>query len=214
MKCILMSCMNLDSEFAENEISKIIKPDMKVVCIPFASDLQWLLNGDMTEYRERHYKPFAKYGIKDYNFYIAKVQDNYKWLKRKIDRADIVYFSGGYMENIMYHLENKYMVRFLRLLKDEKIFIGESAGTLVLEDNYLEVPYIEEHYKDYKKKPGIGILNRLEVIVHFNPHNELHHKNWETAKMMSAKKDVICLTDSGIAIVDNNKVKILGECYK
>ena len=137
MKCILMSCMVLDQEYVMAEVSKIIKPNMKVVCIPFASDLQWLLNGKLDEYKERHFRPFEKYGIKEKNFYIANVNDKCRLLKRKIREADIVYFSGGYMENIMYHLENKYLIRFLNMVKDSKIFIGESAGTLVLEDKYI-----------------------------------------------------------------------------
>lgn len=213
MKCILMSCMVLDQEYVMNEVKKIIKPNMKVVCIPFASDLQWLLNGEMDEYKERHYKPFEKYGITERNFYIASIHDDCRHLKRKIRDADIVYFSGGYMENIMFHLENKHLVRFLKLVKDSKIFIGESAGTLVLEDKYIEVPHIEDHYKYYKKKDGLGIVNNLEVIVHYNPYNELHVKNMEAVKSMT-KKPVVSLTDSGVAIVDNNKVKLIGEYYK
>ena len=67
MKCILMSCMVLDQEYVMAEVSKIIKPNMKVVCIPFASDLQWLLNGKLDEYKERHFRPFEKYGIKEFN---------------------------------------------------------------------------------------------------------------------------------------------------
>ena len=212
MKCILMSCMNIDQDHVKGEVSKIIKPNMKVVCIPFASDLQWLLNGNKNEYFKRHYTPFSKFGIKRYNFYIAKIQDDYKFLKKKIRNADIVYFSGGYMENIMYHLRNKYMIRFLRLLKNDKIFIGESAGALVLEDKYIEVPHIEDHYKSFKKEEGISIVDNVEVIVHYDPNNEKHRENLEAVKTMT-KKPVYALTDSAMIIVDNNKTLILGETY-
>ena len=213
MKCILMSCMNIDNDMVKAEVGKIINPNMKVVCIPFASDLQWLLNGDKNEYFKRHYTPFAEYGIKKYNFYIANIRDDYKYLKKKIRKADIVYFSGGYMENLMYHLKNKYLVRYLKNLRDEKIFIGESAGALVLQDMYIELPHIEDHYKVYKKECGVGIVNNLEVMVHYNPNDERHRYNLDAVKSMT-KKEVVALTDSAMIIADDNKTIILGETYK
>ena len=213
MKCILMSSMMLDRENVEEEIKNIIKPNMKVVCIPFASDLQWLLNGDKTEYIERHYNPFKKYGVKRVDFYVANLKDDYVFIKKKIKRADIVYFSGGYMENLMYHLKEKYLIRFLRLIKDKKIFIGESAGALVLGDTYIELPHIEDHYKIYKKEEGLGIFNNLNVVVHFNPDNENHRHNHEVIKNMT-NNEIVCLTDNGMVIIDDKKIKLLGDYYK
>ena len=40
MRCIMLSNNNFDKDFARHKLVNIIEPNMKVVCIPFASDLK------------------------------------------------------------------------------------------------------------------------------------------------------------------------------
>ena len=143
MKCIMTSCNNIDQDYAFDKVSKYIKPDMKVVCVPFASELHWQLNGDDVPYKQQHFNVFKKFGIHEDNMTIAKLSEGRENIIMKIDEADIVFFSGGFMENFMFIIKTMRLEFFIKdLVKSDKLLMGESAGTLVMLDKYMEVPYI------------------------------------------------------------------------
>ena len=79
MKCVLLSVNNIDEDYAFNRLKEYIEPNMKVLCIPFASDLNWLIDKEKTELEKygrfwtSHYKPFSKYGITEDNFYVKYI---------------------------------------------------------------------------------------------------------------------------------------------
>ena len=84
MKCIMTSCNNIDKEYAFDKVSKYVHEDMKIVCVPFASELHWQLNGDFRNYIEQHFKVFEKFGIKRKNIYIAKLSEGREKIIEKI----------------------------------------------------------------------------------------------------------------------------------
>lgn len=221
MKCILLSINNFDEEYAYDTIKDIIKSDMKVLCIPFASDLNWLLKEGKKElarggeFYNKHYKPFGSYGIPTDNFYVAKLSDDEYFIKQKIYEANIIYFSGGYMENILHILNHLNLLDYIEMYKENKIFIGESAGALILQDFYMEVPHIESHYKKYRKKRGLNITNKVNTIVHYDDKNKKHKFNFKILKLITRlDKRVVCLTDSGAIVIIDDEVKYLGNYYK
>lgn len=215
MITMLTSVNNIDEEYAFETVSKYIKPDMTVLCVPFASDLQWQLNGDYTQYIEQHYRPFIKFGIKEENFDVVQLEHSKFFmldLEEKIDKADIILLSGGFMENLMYLADVTNLDWLLHKYEDsDKIIIGESAGTLALQEDYWEVPNIEEHYKHYAYKQGLGVVEYLNLIVHFDKDNEKHLDNYEYVKSFSEGDVVIGLSDQSMIIVDGDEYIMLGD---
>ena len=212
MKAILMSCNNCNEEYAFNTVSQYIKPHVKIVCVPFASELHWQLNGDFEEYKQRHFSVFKSFGVPEENITIASITDKRGKLIKKFIDADVIFFSGGHMENLLYLIKSLNLGIVLEYAKNRKLFIGESAGTLALLDKYIEVPYIEDSYKEYKEKTGLKFVTDFNIIVHYNDWDERHRRNKEVVDSMNDRL-TICLSDRALMIVDNNEFKVLGD-YK
>ena len=203
MKCILLSSHNYNDNLAFNHASNYIKPNMKVVCLPFASDIHWQINGDFTEYKERHFSEFSKFGMPEENIDIVRLSESRSKIIEKIDKADIVFFSGGYMENAMFVIKSLRLKSYFNKIKEDKLFIGESAGTLIMQDKYTEVPYIEDEYKNYKVKNGLGFITGLNIIVHYDPNNIHHRKNKRIVKLMDRSREVLALKENSMIIIDD-----------
>lgn len=202
MKCILLSSHNYNDTLVFNHVSNYIKPNMKVVCLPFASDIHWQINGDFTEYKERHFSEFSKFGIHEENIDVVRLSESRSKIIEKIDNADIVFFSGGYMENAIFVIKSLRLKSYFNKIKEDKLFIGESAGTLILQDKYTEVPYIEDAYKKYKVKNGLGFVTGLNIIVHYDPNNIYHRKNKRIVKLMNRTREVLALKEESMIIID------------
>lgn len=210
MRAIFMSCNNCNEEYAFEEISNYIEPEMKVLCVPFASDLHWQLQGDYTEYKERHFKVFNSFGITVDNIDILSIHDDTDTMIDKVLGSDIIFFSGGYMENAMYLLDKMKFNLLLPFIKNDKLFMGESAGTLILQDIYYEVPHIEDAYKHYREKTGLGLISDYNIIVHYDENNPKHKENAKHVKNLN-DRITICLSDESIFIVDDNWVQFIGQ---
>lgn len=210
MRAIFMSCNNCNNDYAFEEISKYIEPEMKVLCVPFASDLHWQLQGDYTEYKERHFNVFKSFGITVDNIDILSIHDDTDTMIDKVLGSDIIFFSGGYMENAMYLLDKMKFNLLLPFIKKDKLFMGESAGTLILQDIYYEVPHIEDAYKHYREKTGLGLISDYNIIVHYDENNPKHKENAKYVKNLN-DRITICLSDESIFIVDDNWVQFIGQ---
>ncbi len=213
MRAIMMSCNNCNNWYSYNEVSNYIKPGMKVVCVPFASEIHWQLNGDFTQYKEQHFQVFKSFGVEEEDISVVRLSMKRKSIIKLLKEADIIFFSGGFMENIMFVVKALKLQGVINRLKEQKLFMGESAGTLALLNEYMEVPYIEDDYRKYQSKKGLGLIHGYELIVHYQIDNPKHQKNKEVLSMMDIgrRKKLICLTDNSLFIYDNGETKLLGE---
>lgn len=203
MRCILLSSHNYDiNKISFSHAANYIKPDMKVVCLPFASDIHWQINGDFTEYKEKHFSVFSKFGIPEENIKIVRISESRSKIISMIDEADIVFFSGGYMENAMFVIKSLRLKSYFNKIKEDKLFIGESAGALILQDKYTEIPYIEDAYKRYKVRSGLGFITGLNIIVHYDPNNVHHRKNKRVVELMDRSREVTVLEEESMLIIE------------
>lgn len=197
---------SLRSDYSVKYLKDIIKPGMKVVCIPWASELSWVLKGPTPDdFIYKHYRPFYEYGIELEDFYVCQAKDSIRFIKMKLNQADIIYFSGGYMECLLNLL---YLTGLDTIIKDmkDKIVIGESAGALVLSDYYYEYPYGDE-YSKIKRREGLGLINDHRFIVHYTEDMDLDSILLESYNDPLA--NFIALTDSEICIINNKDTLIV-----
>ena len=216
---ILLSNNNFDQEYAFDTLINIIKPHMKIVCIPFACDYEWIMNeidGELSydgKFRNEQYKPFKEFGIEEGNFHVLLPTDTVEFNKWKLSRADIIYFSSGHMENLKYMLKSTQLWDYIIEIAEEKVIMGASAGALILQDTYFEVPHVEDKYTRIKRRTGLGLVTKQNVLVHFDMKNEAHLKNYRSVRFRTFRKKIIGLSDNSALIIINNYAIPLGDIY-
>lgn len=222
MKAILLSNNNIADNYAFAILKHIIKPNMKVLCFNYASDLAWLCtNQDSIVYgqeRNNLYKPFREFGIQEGNFIVApfpSTQQSISYIKEKIRISDIIFFNGGKMENISLILQYADLLDYLVENKKDKVFIGASAGALILQDEYHITPFVDDDYKYYGIKKGFGIVSGVYTMPHFHNNRVKHKINMALCKMATMGKSCYALGENGGVIIDEKKRHIcIGEVYK
>lgn len=127
---------------------------------------------------------------------------------------DTIWLSGGnvfYLMDVLHSLNCKDL--FARLAK-EKLIVGVSAGSLILQDN-LElirelIPRMNRHVK-LKDLKGLGLTGNIEHLPHKSRYLntldsfEKRVKTYET----KTKRKVICLEDGQGIVLDSGSVEYL-----
>lgn len=210
-----------DGKFLEDEVcyegvKHIIKPQSRVVCIPFACSPVYLFkecnralsyNGD---FFNQHYNHFIEYGIDRDDFYVVNPSDPIEFVKWKLEYCDIIYLSGGSMKVLKFMLQSFGLWDILRKIED-KVIIGESAGTLVLQDTYTvfrdELPF---------KRNGLELIDNVDVFVHYNKeeHEDMYREFKRFLDCTMKQGYIYALPDNGGLIVEGNKVTKVGIVYE
>lgn len=201
----------LESEICYEEAKDIIKPQSKVVCIPFACDMGFLFkecNKSLSyngEFYNQHYNHFIEYGIDKDNFYVVNPSDNIEFIKWKIEHCDIIYLSGGSMKNLKFMLQAFGLWDVLRKIEG-KVIIGESAGSLMLQKTY--IVFAENGLPNYYK--GLDLVD-TDIFVHYEKDNRTHILNFDTIRMFY---DAYALPNNGGLIIEENKITKVGIVYE
>lgn len=205
-----------DSKFLEDEVcyegvKHIIKPQSRVVCIPFACHPTFLFkecnralsyNGD---FFNQHYNHFIEYGIDRDDFYVVNPSDPIEFVKWKLELCDIIYLSGGSMKVLKFMLQSFGLWDILRKIED-KVIIGESAGSLMLQKTY--VVFAENGLPNYYK--GLDLVD-TDIFVHYEKDNRTHILNFDTIRMFY---DTYALPNNGGLIIEEDKVTKVGIVYE
>ena len=200
----------LESEICYEEVKRLIKPQSKVVCIPFACDMGFLFkecNKSLSyngEFYNQHYNHFIEYGINKDNFYVVNPSDNIEFIKWKIEHCDVIYLSGGSMKNLKFMLQAFELWDIIKKL-DNKIIIGESAGTLMMQRCY--IVFAKEGMPQYYK--GLNLVD-TDLFVHYDKSNEIHSTNFNTMRIFNK---AYAITDEGGLIIKGNDILKVGIVY-
>lgn len=216
-KYILLSNANyLETKQCYYKVKEYIKPNSKVVCIPFACSPVYLFkecnralsyNGD---FFTQHYNHFIEYGISKDNFYVANPTDTTKFIKWKLEHCDIVYLSGGSMKVFKFMLQSFGLWDTLKNIKD-KVMILESAGVLISQDDYIvfkdDLPF---------ECKGLGLIDNVSVFVHYDKdsHENLFNEFKRFSDCRIKQKLLYAVADDGALIVDENKIIKIGNVYE
>jgi dipeptidase E len=211
MKLLLTS-----AGLANNSISEALfelvgkKPEeTSIVFIPTASNVEkgdktWLID-DLINLKKQNFKTIE---IAD----ISAVEE--KIWRPKLEEADVLYFEGGNTFHLMEWINKSGLANILPELLKNKVYVGVSAGSMVVSNNLLlnisQVLYTE----DLDKTKNMAGLNFVDFYllphlnsIHFNNRNETFIK--ETTKELTEKIYVLD-DDSALKVVDD-KVKIISE---
>jgi len=214
---ILLNINNFGEEPFHSYLKDIIRPDMHLLIVPFSFHEDWLTNIDEfyahygydgEEFRDI-FREFRKYGIRFRNVRILNCfRDSYEDACRKIARADILFFTGGYTDRMLYRID-QLGIRD-EILHFPGLVMGTSAGAMIQFDHYHVTP--EEEGEDYQYHDGLGRLSGFDIEVHYA----------ETFPQLSCMLIALKETgipiyampnDSGLLCYDDGTVEIMGDAF-
>ena len=171
---VLLSTYDFSNENCYFKLKDILKPNMNTLILPFAHSEEYYENeelfNDLYDYETgKDYNlicnEFRQYGIEKQNIYtLNPFRDNLKYMKHKINRAEVMFGVGGNPITFMEMLEK------LGILEDVKafngIFIGASASAMVQLEEFMTyyLPWEQYPYEYYQ---GLGYVKDLDVVVHW-----------------------------------------------
>lgn len=172
---ILLSTYDFNNRYCFSRIKECLKPNMKVVILPFSHDdifydredyFNELYDYDFGYELNKIVEPFRDYGIEKEDIYVLNPhKDSVKFMKYKIQQADVLFFTGGNPITFMMIIK---VLGLIRTIKEfNGIVIGASAGAMVQMKEFVTYPTESEDY-DFGFYEGLGFIEDKDIIVHWD----------------------------------------------
>lgn len=212
---ILLNLYNFDEEWCFEILKGIIKKEYRVLIIPFSfkeehikDEIDWqkAYNNLCGKYYKDIVSPFLSYGIREENIewmnYFSDTQEN---AKEKIRNSDVIFFTGGLPDKMMARLQKFELVNEIE--KYPGIVMGSSAGAMIQISEYHITP--DEDYDIFSYNKGLDLIKDFDIEVHYE---ETDIQKEAMKRVIKEKlKTVYAMKNRGGLIVENNKIKLLGE---
>lgn len=213
---ILLEGYEINAHWLYDDLKKYILPNQSIAVIAFSfrenevknsKDWDSLYSKEKGIYYNGIVDGFTAYGISEDNItFVNYFKDTKESAIQKIEKADILYFTGGRPDRMMDRIKEFDLADVLR--KHKGIVMGYSAGAVIQLSEYHLSP--DKDYKEFQYYDGLGYLDDFYLEVHYE----------ETAVQNEAIQRVIaehCKTvyatvlQSGAILVDNGNLKLLGD---
>ncbi|MBR4162510.1 MAG: Type 1 glutamine amidotransferase-like domain-containing protein [Solobacterium sp.] len=212
---ILLNISNFDEEWAYPSLENILTPDKKVLILPLSYNEGWIT--DAYEWKRkfgkgrRNYeeivRPFRSYGITDRQIkWINYYTDDEFSARRKIEKADVLFFTGGYPDWMMQRLYDLGIQDDIRNFKG--IVMGTSAGACIQLDEF-HLPAEDEEPFQYQE--GLGLLSGFDIDVHFE--EDLVHLEALIRSLEDMGKPIIAYPNQGGVIIEGDHFELLGGAF-
>lgn len=211
MKLLLTSngISNKTIAMALDELVNKPNEDVNLVFIPTAANIEaidkhWVIN-DLNNIKNQGY------GYIDIVDPSALPKES--WQPR-IEKADILFFSGGNTFYLMYWLIKSGLAEMLPHLLETKVYVGISAGSIATAKKLFGLEY-KSLYPTAKPvesdSDGLGLVD-----FYFRPHlNSPHFPNVNDATLSKIAKDIpgklYALDDQSALMVKNGDVRVVSE---
>lgn len=213
---ILLEGYDINAPWLYDDLKKYILPNYSVAVVAFSfrdsevnnsADWNLLYSKESGIYYKGIVGGFTAYGISENNItFVNYFEDTKEAAKQKVERADILYFTGGRPDRMMDRIKELDLVDVLR--KHNRIVMGYSAGAVIQLSEYHLSP--DKDYKEFQYYDGLGYLNDFYLEVHYKntkvQNKAIHRVLAERGKTVYATAFM-----SGAVIVDNDKVKLFGD---
>ena len=121
------------------------------------------------------YNEYKKFGVPMKNIHILTSKDKDEIIEMCIEKADVVFLSGGNPNEFM-EIANRNEGKIAKALQSKKngIIIGSSAGAMVMCKQYYLYPYPLENTEEFEYNDGLNLLDDAVglILVHYNEENE------------------------------------------
>mgnify|MGYP003290873491 CR=1 FL=1 len=204
------------------EFKELLNKDTKLVILPISYHKDYINSAeDVIKHFDRSpfnkesifyetVRPFIDAGITEEQITVLNPwADTLAYMELRITNANtILYLPGGYPEIIAEHIKR---FKLLRAIRQCKVIVGESAGSMVISRNYFV--YKDQDYEQYKTFKGLGLKNNIAMIPHFKPLNKDILSACHKFSRKHPLTTIYCVEDGGYLIIENRRVvKAVKSC--
>lgn len=217
---ILANRYMIDEDWCLEAYKKYIRPDHKVLVIPFSyregevKDLdQWqtYYGQDQGLYYRGIVDSFKAFGIDEDQISLINYFSHTKEeAKRLVETSHILYFPGGLPDQMMKRLKDFDLVDPIKA--HQGLVIGFSAGALIQLKDYHLTP--DKDYPIFSCHQGLNLTDAFYLEVHYN-HHDLQKASIKRL-LKEGKKPVYAIEEEGALIIEEGQVMPLGRvhCYQ
>ena len=196
MKFILIGGKSKDSNVNKIEkyaISLTNKEKPKVLVIPYASK-------NIKSSMDKFYKLVSGLNMDiDYMDF-----DNISLFEEKLKDSDIIYVLGGVSDDLVsYFIDKKLDVILKKYLDSEKIYVGSSAGAMLVTQISMGDKYMFSdnfHNYNYKMVDCLNILN-ISICPHYQNEDLIIYND----EILKYNIDSFGIEEDTALVIDNNK---------
>ncbi len=212
---ILLEGYDIAVPWLYDELKTYLKPNHKVAVIALSfrdSQVKSLSDWNVLYGKEngRVYGGIvgglSLYGISEDNIeFINYFTDSKETARRKIENADILYFSGGLPDRMLERI--KELELYDMLIDHKGIAMGYSAGAVIQLAEYHLSP--DDDYPEFFYYEGLGYLKDFYLEVHYEGTKSQN----DAIRKVIAERDKTVFAiyrNKGAIIVDKGAIKVLG----
>lgn len=213
---ILLEGYEINAHWLYDDLKKYILPNQSIAVIAFSfrdnevknsKDWDSLYSKEKGIYYNGIVDGFTAYGISEDNItFVNYFKDTKESAMQKIQKADILYFTGGRPDRMMDRIKEFDLADVLR--KHKGIIMGYSAGAVIQLSEYHLSP--DKDYKEFQYYDGLGYLDDFYLEVHYE---ETAVQNEAIQRVIAERGKTVYATvlQSGAILVDNGNLKLLGD---
>lgn len=213
---ILLEGYDIAAPYLRDELSKHIKPEHSVAVVALSfrdnrvkslEDWNRLYSKESGIYYGGIVGGFTAYGVAEENItFINYFTDTHEAAAQKIADADIIYFLGGLPDRMMDRIRE--MELYDVLMNHKGVVMGYSAGAVIQLKEYHLSP--DDDYPEFGYFEGLPYLNNFYLEVHYE---NAEVQNLAVARVLSERRKTVYATaaNAGAIVVDNGKIKLLGD---
>lgn len=209
---IMLSRSYIDNPYLYVYFKKYIKKGMKILVIPWS----FYPGSDYDTYRpggERYQKlvnQFIPYDIEERDIeWLDYYNDNHEIAVKKINKADLIYLTGGLPDKFFERIEEFNIKTNLEQFKG--VMLGISAGACIQFGTYHLSP--DADYKKFNIYPGLNIINDFGVEVHYGDRRRAQKKALKKANLI-IPRTYYTIPDAGALIKDGNNIILINGAKK
>lgn len=213
---ILLEGYEINAPWLYDDLKKYILPNQSITVIAFSfrdSEVKNSKDWDSLYSKEKGFyyngivDGFTAYGISEDNItFVNYFKDTKESAVQKIEKADILYFTGGRPDRMMNRIKEFDLADVLR--KHKGIVMRYSAGAVIQLSEYHLSP--DKDYKEFQYYDGLGYLDDFYLEVHYEG---TAVQNEAIQRVIAERGKTVYATavQSGAILVDNGNLKLLGD---
>lgn len=213
---ILLEGYEINAPWLYDDLKKYILPNYSVAVVAFSfrdsevknsTDWNLLYSKEKGIYYNGIVGGFAAYGISENNItFVNYFKDTNESAKQKVEKANIIYFTGGRPDRMMDRIKEFNLADVLRNFNG--IVMGYSAGAVIQFSEYHLSP--DKDYKEFQYYDGLGYLNDFYLEVHYE-NTKVQNEAIQRVLVERGKTVYATAFMSGAVIADNGNLKLLGD---
>lgn len=211
MKLLLTSAGISNNSIKKSFLNLVGKnpDDISLAFIPTASSIEegdksWLIN-DLINLKNL--------GLKSISIVDISAVERKIW-EPQLRKSDVLFFEGGNTFHLMEWINKSGLIEILPELLKTKVYVGVSAGSMILSPNMLLAACQKLYNEDLERTEDMKGVNLVDfyVLPHFNTSDFfIINKENVVTETKEVKNKIYVIDDNSAIEVVDNKVKIISE---